>query len=376
MRMKIFVLFDLLLVMTCVLWGADIELLNGSFVKAKVELQDKSIKTGDKTIALDQIANIVFATDTPQEMENQSRITLIDGSILIAQVTTGDDKLIKIKEDDGKILEIERKNILSISFVDLKDDAKAEIPKLGAYVVLAWGKVLVCKPNWLTFLELGVEHSGQELKLERNVIAEVNFGNTIQKSKETNVVLKSCYGDLLKGKLIKLDEDSAKIITLIGEREFLVKDLLEIEIVSDKVVDLLDLKPAKVDTVAYLDDIILKPTFNSGLFGGYIKKGKKRYTTGICMQSKTTISYVLDGGYSRFGAEISLDERFAFSGNADFVVYGDAKELLRINMNLKTPAKRLDVPIQGFSKITIELDFAELGNSGDFGIWGNPRLYR
>ena len=94
------------------------------------------------------------------------------------------------------------------------------------------------------------------------------------------------------------------------------------------------------------------------------------------MQSKTSITYALDGGYSRFVTEISLDDRFAFSGNADFVVYGDGKELSRTNMTLKSPVKKLDIRLQGISAITIELDFAEAGNSGDFGTWGNPRLYR
>lgn len=366
----------LLMVFSLTLNAADVELLNGNSSKADVEFQNNAIKAGDKSYPIDQIANILFSTDTPQKMETQHRVTLIDGSVVIIQVTTGDEKVVKVKNDEGVISEIDKTLINSISFVDLEDNAKIEIPKTGTFVILAFGKVMPCKPLEMNFIELKVEQEGQELKLKKEVVAELNFANPIQKSKDANVIVKSRYGDAIKGKLLKLDSELVKISCLIGEKEFMIKDILEIEMISDKVVNLLDLKPTKVNSVAYLEDIIMKPTFNGGLFGGYIKKGKKRYPYGICMQSKTSISYALDGGYSRFVAEISLDDRFAFSGNADFVVYGDGKELSRTNMTLKSPVKKLDIKLQGINSITIELDFAEAGNSGDFGTWGNPRLYR
>ena len=364
------------LVLSICLNGADLELLNGTSIKASIDFQANTIKAGDKTYPLDQIASILYSTDTPQKMETQHRVTLVDGSVVIIQVTTGDEKIIKVKNDEGVSSEVDKGLIYAISFIDLEDNAKIEIPKSGSFAILAWGKVMVCKPLWLTFLDIGVDQEGQELKLKKDVVAELNFANPLQKNKDANVIVKSRYGDAIKGKLLKLDSDVVKISCLIGEKEFMLKDILEIEMISDKVVSLLDLKPTKVASIAYLEDIIMKPTFNAGLFGGYIKKGKKRYAAGICMQSKTSMTYSLEGGYSRFVAEISLDERFAFSGNADFVVYGDGKELSRTNMTLKSPVKKIDIKLQGLSAITVELDFAEAGNSGDFGTWGNPRLYR
>jgi len=370
------VLVLLLAVLMCNAFGADVELLDGSTIKSNVELQAGNIKAGDKTLRLDQISSLLYSTDTPQKLETQHRLTLIDGSIVIIQVTTGDEKVIKVKDDDNVTKEVERKLVYSISFVDLEDNAKIDIPKTGSYAILSWGKVIVCKTLWLTFLDVGVDQDGQELKLKKDVITDLNFANPLQKNKDANVIVKSRYGDAIKGKLLKLDGESIRISCLIGEKEFMIKDILEVEIISDKVTSLLEMNPSKVSTVAYLDDIIMKPTFNSGLFGGYIKKGKKRYASGICMQSKTSINYNIDGSYSRFVAEISLDDRFAFSGNADFVVLGDGKELSRTNMTLKSPVKKLDIKVQGVKVLTIELDYAEAGNSGDFGTWGNPRLFR
>jgi hypothetical protein len=370
------VIFVFVLCFTLNLYGADIELLNGTTIKSDVELQGANIKAGDKVLPLDQISNLLYSTDTPQKLETQHRLTLVDGSIVVIQVTTGDDKIIKIKDDDNVTKEVDRKLVYAVSFVDLEDNAKIDIPKTGSYAILSWGKVIVCKTLWLTFLDVGVDQDGQELKLKKDVVTDLNFSNPSQKNKDANVIVKSRYGDAIKGKLLKLDGESVKILCLIGEKEFMIKDILEIEVISDKVVSLVEMKPTKVTTIAYLDDIIVQPTFNSGLFGGYIKKGKKRYASGICMQSKTSIPYNLEGGFSRFVAEISLDDRFAFSGNADFVVYGDGKELSRTNMTLKSPVKKLDIKVQGIKEITIELDYAEAGNSGDFGTWGNPRLYR
>lgn len=365
-----------LFVFTGYCFSAEVELLNGTTIKSEVELQGAGIKAAGKVLPLDQISNLLYSTDTPQKLETQHRLTLVDGSIVIIQVTTGDDKVIKVKDDENITKEIDRKLVYSVSFVDLEDNAKIDIPKTGSYAILSWGKVIVCKTLWLTFLDVGVDQDGQELKLKKDVITDLNFSNPMQKNKDANVIVKSRYGDAIKGKLLKLDGESVKILCLIGEKEIMIKDVLEVEIISDKVVSLVELTPTKVNTVAYLDDIIVKPTFNSGLFGGYIKKGKKRYASGICMQSKTSLNYNLDGGYSRFVAEISLDDRFAFSGNADFVVFGDGKELSRTNMTLKSPVKKLDIKVQGVNVITVELDYAEAGNSGDFGTWGNPRLYR
>ncbi|PCJ60905.1 MAG: hypothetical protein COA79_07540 [Planctomycetota bacterium] len=371
---KQFFFLLIFLVSSLFIYSAELILLDGSVHKGDVSFKDNFFVVKGKAFPIGTVLEIKLSKGFPQKLESQHRIFTIDGSCFLGAVKTGSDSKIKVWDVESQPYEIQLSKVHAISFKEIKKNVTYRSPVNNNYIVMVHGKVIKCDLEFFTFVNVGVKVGKNSLKLKKSLINRLNLRPKTKINPDHNIILKSRYGDSIYGKLLKLGLN-IEIETVLGTKVFDSSDVLSLELVSDSIKYLNDLKPTKIETVPYLD-MIQKPTFNQGLFGGSVKIRKKRYNTGICMQSRTTITYNIEKKYSRFEAEIALDIANAFSGNADFIVLGDGKLLYKKNVSLKYTMIKVDVPIKGVTNLSLKLDYGKNGSSGDFGIWGSPRLIK
>lgn len=114
--------------------------------------------------------------------------------------------------------------------------------------------------------------------------------------------------------------------------------------------------------------------------GGVMKICGKTYAKGIGTHANSTIKYNLGGKYSRFKAEVGIDDAKINSGKSSiaFVVKCDGVE--RFNSGAMTtdyPAvQQIDVPVEGVEELELVVNDANGSIDSDWADWGDARLVK
>ena len=100
--------------------------------------------------------------------------------------------------------------------------------------------------------------------------------------------------------------------------------------------------------------------------------------TGIGTGTRSVLSYTIPPGvYTRFTAWAGLHADFGASGHVRFDVTGNGRSLVRLgSVKGNTTAARVDVPIEGITELRLTVASAGGDGSGNFVVWGDPRLVK
>lgn len=101
---------------------------------------------------------------------------------------------------------------------------------------------------------------------------------------------------------------------------------------------------------------------------------QKTFSKGLCVRSKTEMTFRLPQSYSRLNATIGIDDSARPRGNMDLEVFADDKSVFKCTATGTDPAKEISVPIAGAKRIRILVDFGTDGSVGDTLVIGSPRL--
>ncbi len=181
----------------------------------------------------------------------------------------------------------------------------------------------------------------------------------------------------LSGQFVKIDADALTMRLGWGsELAVPITSMARLEIKNGKVIYLTDLKPAETKVIPYLDDGRPIQT-NKTVAGRPLRLRGKTYPRGLGMQSRSTVTYTLDGGFDRFRALCALDDAVGAQGSVVFRVFGDDKLLLETAVQRGGDAPvRLDLPMKGVLLLRLEVDYADQGDVGDQADWADARLLR
>ncbi|MBT3200235.1 MAG: hypothetical protein HN350_09985, partial [Phycisphaerales bacterium] len=100
-----------------------------------------------------------------------------------------------------------------------------------------------------------------------------------------------------------------------------------VKFVSDRVMNLSDMKPQSVKQHGLLDTTMSWRT-NRSVGGGAITLGGRNYSTGLGLHSFCELTYALDAQYKTLIAIIGIDDAIRPGGEASLTFLGDGKELL------------------------------------------------
>lgn len=91
------------------------------------------------------------------------------------------------------------------------------------------------------------------------------------------------------------------------------------------------------------------------------------YAHGLCIHSRTRLTYRIGGEYRRFRATMGIDYERARRGlgHVHVVIRGDGQILLETDVAASDEARKLDLDVEGVRDLEILVDFGDFGPFGD-----------
>jgi hypothetical protein len=103
--------------------------------------------------------------------------------------------------------------------------------------------------------------------------------------------------------------------------------------------------------------------------------GGKTYRRGIVAVPRTVLTYVLDGSFDVFEADIGMAEEAGPQAHAVFRVLGDGATLFEsADVTPATEPHAIRVPVRGVAELALEVDFGEAFDLGDLCLFASPRI--
>ncbi|MCA9077081.1 MAG: NPCBM/NEW2 domain-containing protein [Planctomycetaceae bacterium] len=153
-------------------------------------------------------------------------------------------------------------------------------------------------------------------------------------------------------------------------------DIRRIVIAQGRFQSLSTLDPVEVTQTPYFDRV-LPMAIDKSLTGGTLQIGEKTYDRGICLPSRSVVSYDLSGEYARFRCNLGLQNIDGDAGNVSVKVMADDEVLLDISeLTGKQEAQDVDLDVSGRGKLTLRVDFGKNLHIGDHVVWANAHLLR
>ena len=109
--------------------------------------------------------------------------------------------------------------------------------------------------------------------------------------------------------------------------------------------------------------------------GRWLRSGGRLYAKGVGVHSAARLTYLLDGSYRRFAADLGVDDETSAGGSVRFRVFvdGQSKFTSEIVRGGKPPLP-VSVDIAGAKRLDLVVDFADRADELDHADWLNARI--
>lgn len=155
--------------------------------------------------------------------------------------------------------------------------------------------------------------------------------------------------------------------------------VFEIRVLRGRAVFLSDLPPLEAKQTPFLAGAREWPLQRDrSVAGRPLRLGGREFPKGLGMHSRSTVTYELSGKYRAFHAIVGLDDTTVGEGTAACVVEVDGRRVFEESkLSRQTGAKRLPVlDVVGAKRLTLTVDFGQLGDSQDHVDWCDAVLLR
>ena len=206
------------------------------------------------------------------------------------------------------------------------------------------------------------------------VVFGANTGLAPDRQPMPRARLELITGEVLDGRLLRLVADRAECRLDEGiVVEVPTAVLLRIDVASDRVAWLSELKPQVEQTPAF--DRVWPWTVDRSTAGPGFRIAGRTFQRGIGMVPRTRLTYDLGGRFDVFEAVIGIDDRGGPDANAVFRVFVDGKLAHESKARLRgQPAESLRIPLQKAKVLAIEADFGQNFDLGDHCVFADARV--
>jgi len=154
------------------------------------------------------------------------------------------------------------------------------------------------------------------------------------------------------------------------------RSLVALQPLGGRVVYLSDLEPAGYRHVPYLA-IAWPYRRDRHVLGGWLRAAGRLYLKGLGMHSASRLTYLLDGTFERFEAELALDDVAQGGGSVEFRIYVDGTERYRspLIQDQDQPLP-VSVDLRGAKRLDLIVGFGQRADVLDRADWLDARLVR
>lgn len=205
------------------------------------------------------------------------------------------------------------------------------------------------------------------------IVFGANTGFPPDRQSRPRAVVSLITGERLEGKLLSVGENVQCRLDEGCVVDVPLRNLHRIDISSDKLVWMSELKPDVVQTPAFdrvwpwqIDRTIAGPGFD--LLGRHFERG-------IGVVPYTRLTYDLAGRFDIFEATIGIDDRGGPEAHAIFRVYADGESIFESKpMTRGQQPKVLRLQLRKAKSLALEVDFGKNYDLGDFCAFADARV--
>jgi hypothetical protein len=155
--------------------------------------------------------------------------------------------------------------------------------------------------------------------------------------------------------------------------------IFEMRVLRGKTTYLSDLVPIESRQTPFLPNATEWPfQRDRSVAGRPLRLGGREFPKGLGMHSRSTVTYDLAGKYRAFHATVGLDDTTVGQGTAVCAVDLDGRRVFdESELSRHQGARRLPViDIRGVKRLTLIVDYGELGDSQDHVNWCDAVLLK
>ncbi len=184
-------------------------------------------------------------------------------------------------------------------------------------------------------------------------------------------------GTRLLAARLRLEGDGLELTTPSGAKwKAAAKDLVFLMPQTGRAVFLSDIRPDEYRFLPYLETKWPYKT-DRNVTGGQLRCGGRLYLKGLGVHSAARFSYLLDRPWSRFQAEVGIDDSTGGLGSVGFRVFVDGKQKyssppIRGGMSPQT----VSIDLAGAKRLDLVVDYGEAGDVMDHADWLGARLVK
>jgi hypothetical protein len=371
-----------------------------SVTGAAAELTSSGVKLataeGEKTIAAKELLSVTPAQAPPAPTDKPAVwLELVDGSRLTAATIAITKGTATLTYAADKQIEIPSSAIARVRFSPPDNQTSSWPADIGQNA--AGDLLAVRKAEAIDFLEgvLGnVTEETVEFQLDGETIpvkrAKIDgfiyYHKAGDKFTDVVCIVEDVHGWRLKAKTIAHGPDGQlEVTTLSGatlRRPWSAISRLDFS--SGKVVYLSDLEVDSFDQKSRIDlgnagkafDDYFGLRRDRGRENLPIRVGGKTYSKSIGLTSRTTATYRLPSGATKFKAVAAIDDAVREAGNVLLTISADGKQLYSAPVIGTAEPVALDLDVAGARKLTILVDYGEDLDIGDYLTLADARIVK
>ncbi len=325
----------------------------------------------------------------------EPQIVLVDGSLIVAEVVRLDKDRVALAWGAEGEVSLPLELVAGIVFAPPAEPAQGDL--LRAKLLAASGesdRILLANGDELKGEILGLSAAAARTKLDRNMLAIRSGGEEIKigRDKVSAIVLNPSLavkpiranaiawvgfsdGSRLLVKSLAVDAKEAKLTLALGpDLAMPADDFTALLALGGRTTYLSDLKPASYQQIPYLN-LAWPYHADANVLGSMLRGGGLLYLKGLGMHAAARLTYDLPPGYSKFAAEMAIDDNTAGRGSAIFRVYtddGSGRWQLKYDGPITrggAPPLPVLVDLQGAKRLSLLIDFADRGDELAHGDW-------
>jgi hypothetical protein len=359
-----------------------LELGNGQLLEGtttgieKGVLKFKSGK-GARKIALSEVARLVCTPPTPVRRRTNG-VVLSSGDAIEGNAVELVDRKLALQTARLGTLKIGIERVRAFFFRQYLAKVRQAVPReIKAELVMRTGSRTPAELRWVDKDKIGFASPLGALDVDKKSLTWV-FHKTAPPGKRPSghcrVLMGS--GEALTGKPIGLKNGWLKLDWEGQQLEVPWRQVRGLESPGVRMTYLseLDFKDRNARAVV---GPVREPRLDACAAGTPLLLAGQRYTRGIGMRARSSISFALPGKWNRFRASAGLDdEKAVASRGAVFRIVADGRKRLEFEISNNGKARDVDLDVSGVKVLRLQVEAGPGFEIGDYGNWIDARLLR
>jgi len=365
--------------------ASDVEIttLEGKSVTGelvKLDAQQVTVRSGDAVslVSTNRLMSIAWPTHepVPADDEPSQQVLLVDGSKLIGNAATSDGLNLTLNSRGLGDVSVSMRKVKATRFQPL-DEQTSEQWNMLIDKPSSDDRLVINKQNVLDFLagvvaefdtkEVRFLYQGSEIPVNLSKVFGIVHPGEMQANPDAVCAIKTIFGDSFYVTSLSIDEGVLKAST--GPQLSIsvpIENVAELDFSLGRIVYLSELEPEGTEYTPFFDTI-WEFQRNRTIDGSPLQIGKKKYSKGLWIHSKTVLTYRLAGEFGRFQGIAGIDYGVASRGhgNVKLTISADEQPLLSRSVAAADGAIPFDLDVTGKRFLKIKVDFGKALDIGD-----------